>query len=274
MPAPDLDLDLALVTARRAVEAASRVALVHFRRGVSIELKADRTPVTAADRESEQAIFDVIREAFPGHALMGEETGAHAAAGAGGRATRWIVDPLDGTRGFTRGEGFWGPLVALEHEGEILAGAMALPVAGDVYFAARGKGAWLSTGGGEPSRLRVSAVARWDDATFSLGEPRVLLAPPFLDPVARLATTCARTRCHGDLAGFAMVLTGRAEAWLEAGVQVWDLGPMKILIEEAGGTFTDLDGKPTILSGACVASNGRVHEHVLACLRPHVPRPG
>src|SRR5512138_2819956 len=109
-----LDLDLALETARAAVEAAARVALPHFRRGVTAELKADRSPVTVADRESEQAIFDVIRAAFPGHALMGEETGAHAGAGAGVR-TRWIVDPLDGTRGFTRGEPFWGPLVGLEH---------------------------------------------------------------------------------------------------------------------------------------------------------------
>ena len=93
-----------------------------------------------------------------------------------------------------------------------------------------------------------------------------LLAPPLAQPIATLATTCARTRCHGDLAGFAMVLAGRAEAWLEAGVQVWDLAPMKILAEEAGGRFTDLRGRPTILSGDCVVSNGLVHDHVLAAV--------
>ena len=261
MPPPDLDL--ALVTARRAVEAASRVLLTHFHRGVSVELKADRTPVTVADRESEQAIFEVVRRAFPGHALFGEETGSHAGASA---ATRWIVDPLDGTRGFTRGEAFWGPLVGLEHEGEVVAGAMALPVSGEVYSAARGKGAWRSTAEAAPVPLQVSAIARWEDATFSMGEPRVLLAPPLLEPVARLATTCARTRCWGDLAGFAMVLTGRAEAWLEAGVQIWDLAPMKILIEEAGGRFTDLRGRATIASGDCVVTNGLVHEHVLTAV--------
>ncbi len=260
-----LDLERALETARRAVEAASRVALAHFRRGVRVELKPDRTPVTVADRESEAAIFAVVRDAFPDHGLFGEESGLHP-AGAAGRDTRWIVDPLDGTRGFTRGESFWGPLVALEHRGEVLAGAMALPALGEVYFAARGRGAWLTSGGDPPARLQVSRIASWEEATLSLGEPRVLLAAPYLDPVARLATTCARTRCHGDLAGFAMVLSGRAEAWVEAGVQVWDLAPMKVLVEEAGGSFTDLRGTPSIASGGCIASNGLLHEHVRTTL--------
>jgi histidinol-phosphatase len=263
---PTLDLDLALTTARRAVEAAAGAALPHFRHGVRVELKPDRSPVTVADRDSEAAILAVVRAAFPAHAILGEETGAHA----GAAATRWIVDPLDGTRGFTRGEALWGPLVALEHEGEIVAGAMGLPVAGEVYFAARGRGAWLATGGGAPAQLRVSGIARWEDASLQLGEPRVLLAPPFAAPVERLATSCARTRCYGDLAGFAMVLSGRADAWLEAGVQLWDLGPMKVLVEEAGGRFTDLAGVSTVASGHCVASNGLVHDHVLAALAPAV----
>jgi histidinol-phosphatase len=259
---PELDLDLALATARRAVEAASRASLAHFRRGVRVEVKPDRSPVTVADRESEAAVLEVIRGAFPDHGVLGEETGAHP----GVAGARWIVDPLDGTRGFTRGETCWGPLVALEHEGEVVAGAMALPAQGEIFFGARGRGAWLASGSGEPTRLHVSGVARWEDATFSLGEPRVLLAPPLEPLVARLATTCARTRCHGDLAGFAMVLCGRAEAWVEAGVQIWDLAPMKVLIEEAGGRFTDLQGNPTIASGNCVATNGAMHAHVLGTL--------
>jgi histidinol-phosphatase len=262
MPTP-IDLDLAMTTARRAVEAASRASMAHFRAGVQVELKPDRSPVTAADRESEAAVLQVVRAAFPDHAVLGEETGAHP----GAEGARWIVDPLDGTRGFARGETFWGPLVALEHEGEVVAGAMALPAAREVYFGARGRGAWLSSSGGVPARLRVSSVRSWEDATFSLGEPRVLLAPPFLAPVARLATTCARARCHGDLAGFAMVLAGRAEVWVEAGVQIWDLAPMTVLVEEAGGRFTDLSGRPTIASGNCIVSNGALHEHVIEALR-------
>ncbi|HSN90989.1 MAG TPA: inositol monophosphatase family protein [Anaeromyxobacteraceae bacterium] len=260
---PGVDLEKAMATARRAVEAAAAAELHHFRRGVRVEVKPDRTPVTAADREGEAAILAVVREAFPDHAFLGEETGAHA----GAAASRWIVDPLDGTKGFTRGRGFWGPLVALEHEGEIVAGAMALPALGETYWAARGLGAWMQAGGGQALRLAVSGVAEWEDATLSLGEPHVLLVPPLLARVARLATSCASSRCYGDLAGCALVLQGKAEAWVEAGVKVWDIAPLKILVEEAGGRFTDLAGRATVESGGCIASNGLVHGRVLAALR-------
>jgi histidinol-phosphatase len=257
-----IDLDLAMTTARRAAEAASRTALAHFRRGVRVEVKPDRSPVTAADRDAEAAMLEIIRDAFPDHAIIGEETGAHAGHGA-----RWILDPVDGTRGFTRGESTWGPLIALEHDGDVVAGAMGLPVLDEVYVAARGRGAWLIRGGGEPTPLRVSGIASWEDATFSMGEPRVLMAPPYAAGISGLVASCARTRCHGDLAGFAMVLTGRAEVWIEAGMQIWDIAPMKVLIEEAGGRFSDLAGTATIGSGNAVASNGALHDHVLAAMR-------
>jgi histidinol-phosphatase len=204
-----------------------------------------------------------VLEAFPDHGFLGEETGAHA----GLAGTRWIADPLDGTKGFTRGRSFWGPLVALEHEGEIVAGAMALPALGEVYFAARGLGAWLSLGGAEPTRLRVSGIAAWEDATLSFGEPHVLFRAPMLERIAALATSAQNARCYGDVAGAALVLRGQAEAWVEAGVQIWDLGPFPVLVAEAGGRFTDLDGRPSHASGACVLSNGLVHEHVLGVLR-------
>jgi histidinol-phosphatase len=258
------DLDLALETARRAAEAGAAAALAHFRTGVRVELKPDRTPVTAADRDSEAAILATIRDRFPDHAVLAEETGAHA----GSAASRWIVDPLDGTRGFARGGSFWGPLVALEHDGEIVAGAMALPALGETWWAARGRGAWLRVGAATPQRLQVSGVAAWGDATLSLGEPHLLLRGELREPAVALATSCAQTRCYGDLAGCAMLLAGRADAWVEAGVKVWDLAPLKILVEEAGGRFTDLAGAPTHASGECVATNGALHEHVLAAFAP------
>lgn len=253
----DLDLPRALDTARCAVAAASAASLKHFRQGVVVEEKPDRTPVTAADREAEAAILAVIRDAFPAHDILTEESGAHGV----GADSRWIVDPLDGTRGFSRGGPFWGPLVALEHRGEIVAGAMALPALGESYWAARGLGCYR-----DGERLRVSGVAVWAEATVSLGELRALLEPPHGAGVSALIRTAASARCYGDLAGCALVLNGRAEAWLEAGVKVWDLAPLKVLVEEAGGRFTDFAGRPTVESGAAVASNGLVHEHVLAAL--------
>ena len=146
------------------------------------------------------------------------------------------------------------------------AGAMALPALGEVYWAARGLGCWLAAGGAAPVRLAVSPVTDWGEATLSLGEPRLLLSPPLLERVGRLATSAASARCYGDLAGCALVLRGQADAWVEAGVQIWDIAPLQILVEEAGGRFTDLDGRPTHASGNCVASNGRLHDHVLAAL--------
>jgi histidinol-phosphatase len=259
----DLDLAKAMETARRAAEAATAASLAHFQRGVRVERKPDRTPVTQADRDSEAAILAVVRAAFPDHGFLGEETGAHA----GAAGTRWIVDPLDGTKGFTRGRGFWGSLVALEHEGRIVAGAMALPALGETYWAAKGLGAWMRTGDtGTPVRLQVSKISDWADATLSFGEPYVLFRPPMLERLASLSLSAQTARCYGDLAGCALVLQGKAEAWVEAGVQIWDIAPLQILVEEAGGTFTDLDGKPTHASGSCVASNGLVHAHVLGAL--------
>jgi histidinol-phosphatase len=257
-----LELDRALATARRAVEAASAAAMPHFRRGVRVEVKPDRTPVTAADRDAEAAIVAVIRATFPAHAILGEESGAHE----GDPASRWIVDPIDGTRGFTRGGSFWGPLVALEHEGEIVVGALAMPALGETLWAARGRGAWLERGGADPARLEISGISDWTEASLSFGEFRGVFSPERERAILELARTAAQARCYGDLAGAAMVLTGRAEAWIEAGVKVWDIAPLKILAEEAGGRFTDLAGRPTASSGNCLLSNGRVHDHVLRVL--------
>jgi len=259
----NIDLDRAMQTAKAAVLSASHASLVHFHRGVQVETKPDRTPVTRADREAEDAIFQVIRTNFPEHALLGEETGEYA----GTADTRWIVDPIDGTRGFTRGGTFWGPLVALEHQGVIVAGAMAMPALGEVYWAARGLGAYRQVNDGPVQRLGVSGIDDFSEATLFLGEPKALFSPPLRPKITELTLTCAQTRCYGDLAGCAMVLTGRAEVWIEAGVKSWDLGPFPVLIAEAGGRFTDFDGNETVHSGHCIVSNAKLHSHVLAMLK-------
>ena len=258
---PGPDLERVVDVCRRAVAAAGAAALPHFREGVRVELKPDRSPVTAADRDAEEAILATLRATFPTHAILGEETGHHGGEG----ESRWIVDPIDGTRGFTRGGPFWGPLVAFEHQGEVLAGALALPALGVTYWAGQGLGAWR-----DGTRLRVSGVRAWDEATFSVGELQCLL-PSGLGPgVTELMRAAASTRCVGDLAGCAMVLDGQADAWVEGGVKVWDLAPLAILVPEAGGRFTAPDGGPVDLErGEAVASNGLVHEHVVAALTGH-----
>lgn len=254
-----MELEKALDVAKQAVEAAAAAALPHWERGVTVETKADRSPVTVADREAEDRILEVITAAFPEHAILGEETGAHAGQNS---PYRWTVDPIDGTRGFTRGGKFWGALVALEKDGEVLVGAMAMPALGDVYWAAQGLGCYLNG-----SRRTVSDVSNWGDATVSLGEMGPLFSDEHGPKVVELVRTAASARGYGDLMGCAMVLNGLADCWLEAGVQPWDLGPTPILLEEAGGTFTTFQGDKGIFGGTAIGSNGKLHAHAAAALK-------
>src|SRR5215470_5507267 len=244
------DLERALSVARDAVAAGGAAALAHLRRGVIVETKPDLSPVTDADRAAEDEIIGVIRAAFPDHAILGEEGGAR-----GSGRVRWIVDPIDGTRGFARGGVMWGPMVALEVAGALLVGALALPALGRTYWAARGQGAWR-----DGERLAVSAIADLADATLSLGELRRLASHP---GIQSLIDRAASTRCYGDLAGCAMVLDGRAEVWIEGGVKTWDIAAPAILVAEAGGRSTDWTGATTVETGTIVASNGAVHDEIV-----------
>ena len=249
----EIDLDRAVTVARDAMAAAGAAALAHLRRGVVVETKPDLSPVTAADRAAEDEIIAIIRATFPDHAILGEEGGAR-----GTGDVRWIVDPIDGTRGFARGGIMWGPMIALEVRGELVVGAMALPAQGHTYWAARGKGAFH-----DGTRLAVSGISELADATLSVGELRRLTTHRGL---LSLVEGAASTRCYGDLAGCALVLDGRAEVWIEGGVKEWDLAAPAILVAEAGGRFTDWTGAPSCASGYGIASNGRVHDVVLRAM--------
>ena len=256
-----IDIGKALAVAREAVAAGGAAALAHLRRGVIVETKPDLSPVTAADRAAEDEIINVIRAAFPDHAILGEEGGAH-----GTGTVRWIVDPIDGTRGFARGAAHWGPMVALEEAGALVVGAIALPALGRTYWAARGQGTWR-----DGTRLAVSAIAELSDATLSIGELRRLAGHR---GIVSLIERAASARCYGDLAGCALVLDGRAEVWIEGGVQPWDLAAPAILIAEAGGRFTDWQGGPSFESGFAIASNGKIHDEVLRAMADHGPGGG
>ncbi len=249
-----VDLDLALEAAKEAVRAAAKVAMKHFRDGVEVETKDDQSPVTVADRECEAAILEVLKGHFPEHGFLGEETGFHP----GLEGLRWIIDPIDGTRGFTRGGPFWGPLVALECHGEIVVGAMAYPVSEEYFWAAKGKGCYRN---GE--RLQVSQIDKLSEATLSLGEMGPIFSPPHHEGIVDLVRKAANARGYGDLAGVGMVLMGKAEIWIEAGVKTWDLAPSRILIEEAGGKWTNFLGEDSLEHGTAIGSNGLLHETAL-----------
>lgn len=261
--ATDAFLTAALETALAAAAAAASVALRHHRRLERVETKSDGSPVTVADREAEAAMIAVVAKAFPAHRVLGEEGGDPGAPSSRAASpSRWILDPIDGTRGYARGGVHWGPLVALEHEGDIVAGALALPALGRTYGAARGLGCWR-----DGVRCRVAETPSWSDAVVSVGEITRLLRSPRATAVSALLRDAASVRAYGDLASVAMLLDGLADAWIEGGVAVWDLAAPKILVEEAGGVFTDFAGRATPETGEALAAAPRLHTHLLGALR-------
>lgn len=250
------DLGFAIDVCRKAGE----TALLHFKRGVSVSMKPDRTPVTIADRECESLIRQQILERCPDDAILGEEEGARE-AGSGSRR-KWIVDPIDGTYNFARGIPIFSVLLALEVDGEVVAGVVHNPACPETFYAEKGAGAFRN---GE--RLQVSNISRLEDSQFLFGGINRILESGLWEGFTRLVKSTYRQRGPGDYLDFAYVFEGKAEAMIETGLYPWDLAPMKVIVEEAGGRFTDLSGNDTVYSGNCLVSNGKVHEAYLRMLK-------
>ena len=253
--------DAALAAAIDAARAAGRVALKYYHGGFEIVLKPDATPVTQADREAERTIVDILGRAFPEHGFLGEEFG-----GSGTTDTRWIIDPIDGTKNFVRRIPIWATLIALEEHGEITVGVIHNPVTGDLYTARRGGGAFLN---GE--RLHVSSESDLRPAYLLHAGLRGARTTRYWDGFMRLVDATDRQRGFGDYIGYCLIAEGKAEIYAEiypegSGLKPWDLAPCRILVEEAGGRFTDLDGRATIYSSSALATNGRLHDAAVAML--------
>ncbi len=248
----------ALDAAVEAARAAGAIALKYFRGRFEVTLKPDATPVTQADRDAERAIVEILGRAFPDHGVLGEEFGGH-----GSTEVRWIIDPIDGTKNFVRGIPVWATLIGLEERGEITVGVIHNPVTGELYTARRGGGAFLN---GE--RIRVSAIGELAGATLVHAGLSLFRESGRWEPFVRLVDATERQRGFGDYSGYGLVAEGKAELYLEVDLKPWDLAPCKIIVEEAGGRFSDLDGRPTIYSGTALATNGRLHDAALALLRP------
>jgi histidinol phosphatase-like enzyme (inositol monophosphatase family) len=237
---------------------AGRLTLGYFQNDIAAEWKDDGTPVTIADREAERLIRDRIAEAYPRHGVLGEEWGDDRPEA----SHRWIVDPIDGTRAFIRGVPLYAVLVACERDGEVVAGAIGLPGLGELVLAGRGLGcAWNGR------RVRVSTVSRLPEAYLlsSSFKPHADTREQAI--IDRLVQSTGQARTWGDGFGYAMVATGRAEVMFDLGAKVWDLAAPQICVEEAGGRFTDLDGVATAWTGDAIATNGLIHDEILAAAR-------
>jgi histidinol-phosphatase len=246
----------ALAAAVDAARAAGDIALKYFHGGFDVTLKADRTPVTQADRESEQAIIEILGRAFPTYGVLGEESGRQ-----GSEEVRWIIDPIDGTKNFVRGIPIWATLIALEERGEVTVGVIHAPATGELYTARRGGGAQLN---GAP--IRVSRVSALDEAFLVHAGLTLVKRAGYWDGFMRLVEATDRQRGFGDYMGYGLVAAGKADIYAELDLKPWDLAPCKILVEEAGGRFTDFQGRPTIYTGSALATNGLLHDRAIHLL--------
>lgn len=254
----DAVLDAALHAARAAGDIALRYFDAEPRDALEVEFKADGSPVTKADRECEARIIEVLDAAFPGYGYLGEELGERSGRG----TARWIIDPIDGTKNFVRGLPFFATLIALEEGEEITAGVMFAPALDDVVYARKGQGAFANG-----RRVHVSQVGRLHDAFLLHGGLNDLKTRPCWQPFLRLVDATARQRGFGDALGHSLVAKGLAEVALEPEIKPWDVAPAEIIMAEAGGRFSDFQGRSSIYSGDAVLSNGRVHDAVIRMLR-------
>ncbi|HYT09024.1 MAG TPA: inositol monophosphatase family protein [Mycobacteriales bacterium] len=259
LPPADDDLCLALALADTADELTSARYLALDLR---VETKPDATPVSDADRAVEQEIRRVLALRRPGDAVVGEEYGR-----SGGGTRRWVVDPVDGTKNFVRGVPVWATLIALMEAEEVVLGVVSAPALGRRWWAARGQGAWVRAVGRQPRRLEVSGVRALAEASFSyssLGGWQA--APGGLDGLLELSRRVWRTRGYGDFWSYALVAEGAVDAAAEPEVSLWDLAAPAVLVEEAGGRFSDLHGRRGPAGGSAVATNGLLHDEVLGLL--------
>jgi histidinol-phosphatase len=254
------DLALALELA----EAADAITMGRFgSRDLHVETKADMTPVSEADTGVERTVRDRLSRARQGDAVVGEEFGSGGAS-AGGR--RWIIDPIDGTKNYVRGIPVWATLLALEEAGELTVAVVSAPALGRRWWASRGGGAFVRDGlvGHGVRRLSVSDVGNLGEAQLSFAGLEEWRAIGRLDAMLALAERCGRTRGLGDFWAYMLVAEGAIEIGLDPVVSLWDLAAPQLIVEEAGGRFTDLGGARTPAGGDAIATNALLHEAALA----------
>jgi histidinol-phosphatase len=256
--------DLAL--ALELTDVADSITLARFRAtDLVVETKPDHTPVTEADTAVERALRERLAAERPGDAILGEEFGSSEIPASG---RRWIVDPIDGTANYVRGIPVWATLLALQEHDEMTVGVVSAPALHRRWWASRGAGAFGTDGlTKEPRRLGVSGVRALEDAQLCISGLNEWEERGRLEALMSLVRRCWRTRGFGDFWTYMLVAEGVADLGCEAVVSLWDLAAPQVILEEAGGTFTDLGGVRTAAGGDALATNGLVHDQALALVR-------
>ena len=243
-----------LAAALEAARAADAVIRPLFRNNLAVEIKADRSPVTEADRRAEAAIRAVLSRQFPDYGFYGEETGQHAMQA----EYVWLVDPLDGTKSFVRDTPFFSTQIALMHRGRLVLGVSSACAYGELAWAEEGGGAFLD---GKP--IRVSRTAALGDAILSTGNLKTLAGAPQWSNFGQLVRGVNRLRGYGDFVHYHLLARGALDVVVESDVNILDIAALAVIVREAGGRFTDLSGgELTLETTTVLASNGPLHEAV------------
>ncbi|GIF24651.1 histidinol-phosphatase [Actinoplanes tereljensis] len=256
------DLSLAHLLA----DTADSISMSRFRAlDLRVESKPDLTPVSDADTAVEQAIRATLARARPRDGVVGEEFGrTEAAAGPGTR--RWVIDPIDGTKNYVRGVPIWGTLIALLEGDTPVAGLVSAPALGRRWWAARGHGAFAGKHQHAATRINVSRVGRLADASFCYASLTGWADTGRLEPVVDLALNAWRSRAYGDFYGYMLLAEGALDIMIEPELSLWDVAALIPIVTEAGGTITELTGRPPGDKTAAIATNGLLHETILTAL--------
>ena len=247
-----------LNSALAAAAAAAEEILRYYRGDFAVELKADQSPVTIADRRAEEIIKDRLLSDFPQHGFFGEESGKQQAEA----EFLWLVDPIDGTKSFVGGYGMFSTQIALMHRGRLILGVSSAPAAGEIAWAANGMGARLD---GTP--VRVSDTTSLSDASVSTGNLQSLARSPQWANLGRIFAQVNRTRGYGDYYHYHRLAAGQIDAVIESDVNILDIAALSVIVNEAGGVFTDLEGRPPSLATTSVlATTPGLHATLLEIL--------
>jgi histidinol-phosphatase len=230
-------------------------------RDLRIDTKSDTTPVTDADRAAEEAIRRMLARARPRDAIVGEELGSE-----GWGSRRWVIDPIDGTKSYLRGVPVWATLIALMVDDDVVAGVVSAPALGRRWWAARGTGAWTGKSLAAATRCHVSVIDSLDQASMSYSSLAGWDETGRLEAFLHLMLACWRTRAYGDFWSYMLLADGAVDIATEPALALHDMAAPAVIVEEAGGRFTDFNGKPGPLGTAALATNGVLHDEVLSII--------
>jgi histidinol-phosphatase len=230
-------------------------------RDLRIDTKSDTTPVTDADRAAEEGIRRMLARARPRDAIVGEELGSE-----GWGSRRWVIDPIDGTKSYLRGVPVWATLIALMVDDDVVAGVVSAPALGRRWWAARGTGTWTGKSLAAASRCHVSAIDSLSQASLSYSSLTGWDETGRLEAFLHLMLACWRTRAYGDFWSYMLLADGAVDIATEPALALHDMAAPAVIVEEAGGRFTDLNGKPGPLGTSALATNGVLHDEVLAII--------